>query len=93
MPIHDWAVGEVFAHIRAVGQKPHWAYEKGMTRLSCCFCIMASRADLTTAAKLNPSLYRKYVELERSTGQVMLMPSKTKGRQTLEDVTGIRLAA
>jgi 3'-phosphoadenosine 5'-phosphosulfate sulfotransferase (PAPS reductase)/FAD synthetase len=93
LPIHDWTVGEVFAHIREVGQKPHWAYEKGMTRLSCCFCIMASRADLTTAAKLNPSLYRKYVELERSTGQVMLMPSKTKGRQTLEDVTGIRLAA
>ena len=90
LPIHDWLIDEVFAKIAAVRQLPHWAYAAGMTRLSCCFCIMASRADLTTAARLNPSLYRKYVELERSTGQVMMMPSKTKGRQTLEQITGIQ---
>lgn len=89
LPIHDWLVGEVFAKIASAGQLPHWAYAAGMTRLSCCFCIMASRADLTTAARLNPTLYRKYVDLEKSTGQVMLMPSKTKGRLTLEQVTGV----
>jgi 3'-phosphoadenosine 5'-phosphosulfate sulfotransferase (PAPS reductase)/FAD synthetase len=89
LPIHDWSVGRVFATIAEAGQEPHWAYSKGMTRLSCCFCIMASKHDLTTAAKLNPALYRRYVMLERSTGQVMLMPSKSKGRQTLEQVTGI----
>lgn len=89
LPIHDWKVGQVFATITAAGQQPHWAYSAGMSRLSCCFCIMSNKADLTTAAKLNPDLYRKYVELERSTGQVMLMPSKTKGRLTLEQVTGI----
>ena len=37
----------------------------------------------------DPALYRKYVDLERSTGQVMLMPSKTNGRRTLEQVTGV----
>lgn len=89
LPIHEWDVNMVFATIAAFGQKPHWAYAAGMSRLSCCFCIMSSKKDLTTAAKLNPTLYRKYVELERSTGQVMLMPSKTKGRLTLEQVTGI----
>lgn len=89
LPIHDWLIEEVFAMIKLVGQLPHWAYAAGMTRLSCCFCIMASRADLTTAAKLNPTLYRKYVDLEKSTGQVMLMPSKSKGRLTLEQITGI----
>lgn len=89
LPIHSWTVDQVFAAIAAAGQVPHWAYAAGMSRLSCCFCIMASRQDLTTAARLNPALYRAYVELERSTGQVMLMPSKTKGRQTLEEVTGI----
>lgn len=89
LPIHEWKVGEVFARIAAEGQQPHWAYAAGMSRLSCCFCIMASKADLTTAARLNPPLYRRYVELERSTGQVMLMPSKKNGRQTLEQVTGI----
>jgi 3'-phosphoadenosine 5'-phosphosulfate sulfotransferase (PAPS reductase)/FAD synthetase len=89
LPIHDMKVDHVFRMISAAGQRPHWAYEAGMTRLSCCFCIMASKADLTTAARLKPELYRRYVELERSTGQVMIMPSKTRGRQSLEQITGI----
>ncbi len=89
LPIHGWSEPEVFATIAAFGQKPHWAYAAGMSRLSCCFCIMASKADLTTAARLNPALYRRYVALEKSTGQVMLMPSKTRGRLTLEQVTGV----
>lgn len=92
LPIHAWDVAEVFAAIAAAGQEPHWAYKAGMSRLSCCFCIMSSKADLTTAAKLNPALYKKYVDLEKSTGQVMLMPSKSKGRMTLEQVTGVTAA-
>lgn len=92
LPIHDWKVGQVFAAIKAAGQVPHPVYAQGMSRFSCCFCIMASEHDLRTAARLNPSLYREYVELERITGQVMLMPSKTKGRRTLEQVTGVFLS-
>lgn len=91
LPIQDWLVGDVFAEIRAAGQEPHPVYAQGMSRFSCCFCVMASEHDLRTAARLNPSLYREYVELERSTDQVMLMPSKTKGRRTLEQVTGVYL--
>jgi DNA sulfur modification protein DndC len=90
LPIHSWTVGEVLGRIADAGQKTHWAYAAGMSRLSCCFCIMASKADLTIAAKLNPAMYAKYVALERSTGQVMLMPTKGGGRRTLEDVTGIK---
>lgn len=89
LPIHDWTTVEVFARIEAAGQAPHWVYAAGMSRFSCCFCIMSNKADLTTAARLNPDLYRRYVELERSTGQVMMMPSKSKGRMTLEPITGI----
>lgn len=89
LPIHDWLIEEVFDAIASVGQKPHWAYERGMTRLSCCFCIMSSKQDLTTAAKLNPELYRKYVSLEKTTGQVMMMPTKRDGRRTLEQITGV----
>lgn len=89
LPIHQWTIDQVFARIAAAGQVPHWAYGAGMSRLSCCFCIMSNKADLTTAARLNPAMYRTYVELERTTGQVMLMPSKTRGRLTLEQVTGI----
>lgn len=89
LPIHDWLIGEVFELIANVGQEPHWAYGKGMSRLSCCFCIMSSKADLTTAARLNPALYKRYVGLEKSTGQVMMMPSKKSGRLGLEAITGI----
>lgn len=91
LPIHDWLVGEVFAEIKAAGQEPHPVYAKGMSRFSCCFCIMASQHDLRTAAQLNPSLYREYVLLEREIGQVMLMPAKGVKR-TLEDVTGFKIA-
>lgn len=90
LPIHDWTVEEVFSEILAAGQKAHWAYYEGMSRLSCCFCIMASQEDLTTAARLNPELYGRYVGLEQSTGQVMMMPTKRHGRRTLEDITGIK---
>ena len=100
LPIHDMLVGEVFATIAAAGQQPHPVYAAGMSRFSCCFCIMASQADLRTAAVLSqerpelfndPGIYRTYVETERSTGQVMLMPTKKAGRRTLEEVTGVYL--
>ena len=48
------------------------------------FCIMASRADLRTAAQLQPALYRRYVELEERIGHT-LSPS---GRP-LPAVTGV----
>ena len=98
LPIHDMLEPEVFATIAAAGQQPHPVYALGMRRFSCVFCIMASEEDLKTAARLaterpdllnDPHLYRKYVSLERSTGQVMLMPSKRQGRRTLEEVTGV----
>ncbi|WP_039392926.1 phosphoadenosine phosphosulfate reductase domain-containing protein [Novosphingobium sp. MBES04] len=84
LPIHDWATSDVFACIAQAGQKPHWAYAAGMTRLSCCFCIMASQADLTTAAKLNPPLYRRYVETEQRLGFTLSM-----SRKALPEITGI----
>ncbi|WP_157040454.1 phosphoadenosine phosphosulfate reductase family protein [Polaromonas naphthalenivorans] len=89
LPIHHWTVEAVFAKIKATGQVPHWAYSVGMSRLSCVFCIMASTKDLTIAAQHNPKLYSTYVGLEHTTGQVMMMPSKSKGRQTLEQITGV----
>ena len=84
LPIHDWSAEDVFACIAAAEQKPHWAYAAGMTRLSCCFCIMSSQADLMTAAKLNPDLYRRYVETERRLGFTVSM-----SRKPLPELTGI----
>lgn len=91
LPIHSFTVDQVFETIRAAGQEPHWAYAKGMSRLSCCFCIMASQADLKTAARLNPELLARYVRLERKLGHSMLMPSGTHGKRYLDEVTGVHV--
>ncbi len=84
LPIHDLTECDVFQMIRDAGQEPHWAYAAGMTRLSCCFCIMASAADLRTAAQLKPDLYRRYVEAERYHGHTLSM-----SRKPLEEITGV----
>lgn len=102
LPIHDATEAQVFAAIAAAGQQPHPVYAMGMRRFSCVFCIMATEEDLRTAARLaterpgllnDPHLYRRYVQLEKSTGQVMLMPKSRKGqapeRRTLEQITGV----
>ena len=89
LPIHDMSTTEVFDTIRQAGEKPHWAYEKGMERLSCVFCIMASQDDLTTAARLQPELYRQYVELEKEIDFSFVMPRKGQAPVMLEQVTGI----
>lgn len=68
LSIHDWTVGQVFAEISAAGQEPHWAYADGNERLSCMFCIMGSANDLQHAARVNPQLADKYVEIEQRTG-------------------------
>ena len=51
LPIFHLSTDDVFRVIRDAGQSPHWAYAAGMSRLSCVFCIKASRTDLRTAAQ------------------------------------------
>lgn len=84
LPIFDMSNDEVFETIAAAGQKPHYVYELGMSRLSCCFCIMASKKDLTLAAQLRPGLYKEYVELEKELGFTL------QSGKTLEETTGIK---
>lgn len=98
LPIHHWTAAQVFARIAQAGQQPHPVYALGMSRFSCAFCIMSSERDLRTAATLattqphllnDPRLYQRIVALERKHGQVMMMPTKSGGRRTLEDITGV----
>ena len=84
LPIFDLSTDDVFRIIRDAGQSPHWAYAAGMSRLSCSFCILASRADLRRAAELRPDLYRKYTELEQRIGHT-LSPT----RLPLPQLTGV----
>lgn len=88
LPIFGLTTDEVFARIAASGQTPHPAYAAGMTRLSCVFCILASRSDLITAARLNPDLYRRFVAIEKRINHTLSMDGRS-----LEDVTGIRAEA
>lgn len=94
LPIHNMKTTEVFQNIADAGQEPHWAYKAGMTRLSCCFCIMASTQDLATAASLRPALFQRYVATERRLGVSMMMPKKGGERRFLDDiVNSLRPAA
>jgi DNA sulfur modification protein DndC len=89
LPIHDMSERSVFATIKGAGQKPHWVYAQGMSRKSCCFCIMACDADLKRASELRPELARKYAETERRINFTVSM----RGRPLSEIVGRDLLAA
>jgi hypothetical protein len=44
------------------------AFAAGMSRLSCRFCVLSSRADLVCSARLNPDLADRYAEVRRRIG-------------------------
>jgi 3'-phosphoadenosine 5'-phosphosulfate sulfotransferase (PAPS reductase)/FAD synthetase len=87
LPIHEYTTDEVFNAIADAGQRPHWAYEAGNTRLSCVFCIMGSPGDLANGAKHRPELLAKYVEIERRTGYTM-----HQSRKPLEELIRIGMS-
>jgi 3'-phosphoadenosine 5'-phosphosulfate sulfotransferase (PAPS reductase)/FAD synthetase len=64
LPIHSWSVDQVWARIRQSGVRHHPAYDLGMPRLSCCFCIFAPKPALMLAGRHNPELLQEYVKLE-----------------------------
>lgn len=86
LPIHSLLIDEVFAMIESNGQSAHWAYAAGMSRLSCCFCIMSSQADLKRAAELNPELFHKVCSLERQIDHTFMQPRKNQERRFLADI-------
>lgn len=77
LPIHSMQRDEVLATIAGAGQELHWAYAAGNDRLSCMFCIMGSRRDIQNAARHNPELLAKYIEIEQRTGYTMHQSRKS----------------
>jgi 3'-phosphoadenosine 5'-phosphosulfate sulfotransferase (PAPS reductase)/FAD synthetase len=66
-PIVDWTERHVFAHHKRFALPLHEAYVRyGSTRLSCAFCVLASRRDLAAAAGADSNcyLYTELVALE-----------------------------
>lgn len=68
LPILEWTEDEVWADIHASGVDYHPAYDEGMPRLSCSFCVLASKSALIRAAQLAPELAQEYVKVERKIG-------------------------
>jgi 3'-phosphoadenosine 5'-phosphosulfate sulfotransferase (PAPS reductase)/FAD synthetase len=68
LPIHHWTVSEVWRTIKVSGCPHHQAYDLGMPRLSCCFCIFAPREALLLAGQHNPELLNEYVRVEKKIG-------------------------
>ena len=66
LPIHHWEEVRVWETIRATKMLVHPAYALGMGRLSCVFCILAPKAQLQLAARHNPELFERYVEVEQA---------------------------
>lgn len=68
LPIFDWTTDEVWRVIRASGVRWHEAYDAGMPRLSCVFCVLAGERELVLAARLNPALAAEYADVETRIG-------------------------
>ena len=68
LPIHRWSEDRVWATIAESGIRYHHAYDIGMPRLSCVFCIYAPREALVLAGRHNPDLLDLYVGVEQRIG-------------------------
>ena len=68
LPLLTWTEEQVWERIRQSGVRHHYAYDLGMPRLSCCFCIFAPKAALILAGRANPELLEQYVQVEKKIG-------------------------
>lgn len=77
LPLHGWTTSQVWERIRRSGVPHHRAYDLGMKRLSCCFCIFAPESALMIAGEHNRELLSEYVRVETKIGHAF-RGSKTK---------------
>jgi 3'-phosphoadenosine 5'-phosphosulfate sulfotransferase (PAPS reductase)/FAD synthetase len=66
-PILEWTLSDVLEYLQAKNFPLHDAYARyGSSRVSCVFCVLASRRDLAAAALCedNHEVYRELVRLE-----------------------------
>ena len=68
LPIHNWSEREVWKRIYDSGVPHHKAYDFGMKRLSCVFCVFAPPKALLIAGQHNPELLADYVAAEQRMG-------------------------
>ncbi|MEW1701014.1 phosphoadenosine phosphosulfate reductase family protein, partial [Streptomyces sp. NPDC091278] len=67
-PIHGWSDAAVWKEIARSGLPYHEAYDWGMSRLSCTFCVLGCEADVVLAARLRPQKAAHYITVETKVG-------------------------
>ncbi len=67
LPAHELTAGQVWDAIAQAGTRPHWVYAY-LPRLSCRFCVLASKSALVRAALLDPAGAAARADLERRIG-------------------------
>lgn len=67
-PIHHWSKKQVWDDIETSGVPYHYAYDLGVPRLSCVFCVFSPRSALLIAGKYNPELLNEYAKVEQESG-------------------------
>ncbi|GAA4277519.1 phosphoadenosine phosphosulfate reductase domain-containing protein [Aquimarina mytili] len=67
-PILHWSLQRVWDTIHQQQLPYHYAYDLGMTRLSCRFCIFAPFEELVISGTHNPELLEEYVDVEKTIG-------------------------
>lgn len=68
LPIHKWSSNTVWQTIFSDNIPYHFAYDLGMPRLSCVFCIFAPFDALVIAGYHNPDLLDEYIKVEEEIG-------------------------
>lgn len=93
LPIFEMTTTEVWETIEASGVPSHWAYKAGMPRLSCCFCVLASKSSLVRSAQLNPALAAEYAAVEVRIGHIFRGKPGTKDALSMAEVIEAAQAA
>lgn len=69
-PILQMSEARVWELHRTHGLPHHPAYDAGMTRLSCSFCMLAKNSDIIRACQLRPELAQTYADVEWEIGDL-----------------------
>ncbi len=85
-PIHEYLLADVWERNAAAGTRHHRAYDLGMPRLSCVFCIFAPREALIIAGRDNPELLAEYVETEIAIGHQFRGAPGKKGSISIVEI-------
>jgi hypothetical protein len=67
LPVHELTTAQVWEVIGQAGTRAHWVYDY-LPRLSCRFCVLASRSALIRATILGPEGAARRVEQEQRMG-------------------------